>query len=301
MPPPDETSPSLASMLLAQLVHQLLLIEIGRGLLGDVRGQLLQRRRLRGAILVDVGEQRLRPEVFAAELGRLVARARQVGRASPRRCSPMRTSRVSHTTASRIASSQGSRIRDGTISGWTTRVLAALRHRRRRPVGPLAAVVDGAARRAPHRPAGRSRPSGGRYVIALVTSIVARRRLGALSLLAMLQGWRAFTEDPRRRAAVHRAGAHKLRVYLVPIDNDGARGATEIYDLDGDEWQVGGDVLRFRPFMTALGVQPVFRLTRVEGRWNAAADANATRVRPTIARRRRRRGSGSIAAPTRRP
>ena len=34
-------------------------------------------------------------------------------------------------------------------------------------------------------------------------------------------------------------------------------------------------MLRFRPFMTALGVQPVFRLTRVEGRWNAAADANA--------------------------
>src|SRR5579859_3169617 len=41
-------------------------------------------------------------------------------------------------------------------------------------------------------------------------------------------------------------GPGKLRVYYVAIDKDGRRGATETYDLAGDEWQVGGDLVRFR-------------------------------------------------------
>jgi hypothetical protein len=134
------------------------------------------------------------------------------------------------------------------------------------------------ARRAGRRMGSRPQPpvNASRYVMALVLSIVGISvGLSALSLVVMLQGWRAFTHKTHvAELQCIELGQHKLRVYLVPIDGDGARGATEIYDLDGDQWQVGGDVMRFRPFMTALGVQPVFRLSRVEGRWNSAADAN---------------------------
>jgi hypothetical protein len=134
-------------------------------------------------------------------------------------------------------------------------------------------------RRAGRRLASRPQPpvSASRYVMALVVGIVGIAvGVSSLSLVMMLQGWRAFTHKTHvaELQAIELA-PHKLRVYLVPIDGDGARGATEIYDVDGDEWQVGGDILRFKPFMTALGVQPVFRLSRVEGRWNSAADANA--------------------------
>lgn len=135
------------------------------------------------------------------------------------------------------------------------------------------------ARRAGRRLASRLQPpvSGSRYLLALVTSIVGIAvGLGALALVAMLQGWRAFTHKTHvAELQCIELGPHRLRIYFVPIDGDGARGATEIYDVDGDEWQVGGDILRFRPFMTALGVEPVFRLSRVEGRWSSAADANA--------------------------
>lgn len=134
-------------------------------------------------------------------------------------------------------------------------------------------------KRVGNRLGGRLQPpvSGSRYVAAAVTSIVGVSiGLVALSLLAMLQGWRAFTKKTHvAEVQAIELSPHKLRVYLVPIEKDGARGATEVYDVDGDQWQVGGDVLRFRPFVTALGVQPVFRLTRVEGRWNSAVDANA--------------------------
>jgi hypothetical protein len=116
-----------------------------------------------------------------------------------------------------------------------------------------------------------------RYVLAFAFGVVALAvGVAALSLVAMLQGWRAFTHKTHvAELQCIELGPHKLRVYLVPFDGDGARGGTEIYDIEGDEWQVGGDILRFRPFVTALGVEPVFRLTRVEGRWSNAADANA--------------------------
>lgn len=140
---------------------------------------------------------------------------------------------------------------------------------------PLWWMARRAGRRLGNRP---QLPVGaGRYVMALVVSITGiALGFAALSLVVMLQSWRAFTKKTHvAELQAIELGPHKLRVYLVPIDNDGSRGATEIYDVDGDEWQIGGDVVRFRPFMTALGVTPVFRLTRVEGRWLAAADANA--------------------------
>ena len=140
---------------------------------------------------------------------------------------------------------------------------------------PLWWMVRRAGRRlgsAPQPPVAASR-----YVMALVVGIVGIAvGISALSLVVMLQGWRAFTHKTHvAELQCIELAPHKLRIYLVPFDAEGARGATEIYDVDGDEWQVGGDILRFKPFMTALGVQPVFRLSRVEGRWNSAADANA--------------------------
>jgi hypothetical protein len=70
-------------------------------------------------------------------------------------------------------------------------------------------------------------------------------------------------------------GPQKLRVYYVAIERDGRRGATETYDVDGDQWTVGGDVLRFRPLFNTLGIDTVYQVTRVEGRWLDATAANA--------------------------
>jgi hypothetical protein len=63
----------------------------------------------------------------------------------------------------------------------------------------------------------------------------------------------------------------------VPIESDGQRGATSTYDLEGDEWTVGGEVLRFRPFLTMLGISTVHKVSRIESRWHRAADATAHR------------------------
>src|SRR5689334_2370405 len=119
-------------------------------------------------------------------------------------------------------------------------------------------MVRRAGRRVANRP--QVPVAAGRYVLALVVGITGVAvGFAALSLLMTLQSWRAFTKKTHvAELQAIELGPHKLRVYLVPIENDGSRGATEVYDVDGDEWQIGGDVVRFRPFMTALGVTPVF-------------------------------------------
>src|SRR6059058_596418 len=67
--------------------------------------------------------------------------------------------------------------------------------------------------------------SGSRYLMALVTSIVGISvGISALSLVLMLQGWRAFTHKTHvAELQCIELGPHKLRMYLVPIDGDGAR------------------------------------------------------------------------------
>jgi hypothetical protein len=116
-----------------------------------------------------------------------------------------------------------------------------------------------------------------RYVMALASSsLLLAAGVAAGALLLTLRGYHAFTKRTHvAEVQCIELAPSRLRVYYVPIDPDGARGATETYDLDGDEWTVGGDVLRFRPYLTILGVSTLYKVTRVEGRWSRAGDANA--------------------------
>lgn len=140
---------------------------------------------------------------------------------------------------------------------------------------PLLWMVRRAGRaiiRRPQPPVG-----GGRYLLALVSgALLVAAGLASLGLSVALSSYRAVGKKVRvAEVQCIDLGAQKLRVYYVPIESDGSRGATETYDVAGDEWTVGGDVLRFRPFLNALGVDTVFKVSRVEGRWLKAADANA--------------------------
>lgn len=115
-----------------------------------------------------------------------------------------------------------------------------------------------------------------RYLSALLTSFfLLVLGLGASGILLTIRGYRAFTNKTRvAELQCVELSPQKLRVYFVPIDAEGLRGATETYDVDGDEWQVGGEVMRFRPFLTPLGLETVHKVTRIEGRWVKAEDAN---------------------------
>jgi hypothetical protein len=99
--------------------------------------------------------------------------------------------------------------------------------------------------------------------------------LAAAGLLFALQAYDTFSKKTLvAEVQCIEMGPGKLRLFYVPIEKDGHRGATETYDLEGDEWAVGADVMRFKPFMTVMGLETVHRVTRVEGKWIKAADTN---------------------------
>jgi hypothetical protein len=125
---------------------------------------------------------------------------------------------------------------------------------------------------------GRAQPPVGtvgwlaRLTLGVVLLAVGAAALGLWSALAAYRDLSRRTHFAEVQCIA--LASTKLRVYYVPIERDGRRGATETYDVDGDEWTVGGDILRFRPLVSHLGVDTVFQVTRVEGRWLTAADAN---------------------------
>src|SRR5438094_2521952 len=77
----------------------------------------------------------------------------------------------------------------------------------------------------------RPQPAVGtlRYVLALSSgAILVGGGLAALGLAVALQTWHTFTRKTHvaEVQCIHLA-PQKLRVYLVPIERDGTRGATE--------------------------------------------------------------------------
>jgi hypothetical protein len=121
------------------------------------------------------------------------------------------------------------------------------------------------------------RVSMARYLMAIATSsLLLGIGVGASGLAVALEGYRAFTAKSLvAEVQCIELEPAKLRLYFVPIADDGKRGVQETYDLDGEEWMVAGEVLRFRSFLTPLGVNTVHKVTRIEGRWLRAEDAGA--------------------------
>src|SRR5262249_32284864 len=119
--------------------------------------------------------------------------------------------------------------------------------------------------------------SWSRYGLALASGAVfVGCGLSLVALVSLLRGYDAFVQ--RRHVAEVQCieiGPSQLRVYYVPVRRNGGRGTTETYDVTGDEWTVAGEVLRFRPSLVALGVESMYRVSRIEGRWLKAADARA--------------------------
>lgn len=70
-----------------------------------------------------------------------------------------------------------------------------------------------------------------------------------------------------------------MTVIYTPITN-GHPGATQTFSVYGDQWQLGGDIIKWQDWLNILGVQTGYRVTRIMGYYN---DANEYRVKPISA------------------
>lgn len=129
---------------------------------------------------------------------------------------------------------------------------------------------------------------------------LARRRWASLCYIAMAAGcaataaiaWALFTglagfSPLRQDAEVARirfdaAGPGRFRATLLRLP----QGEVQVLDLPGDEWRIEVDTLEWPAVLAATGLQPSYRLARLESRESAAAThrpAEPTRAYPLSA------------------
>ena len=87
----------------------------------------------------------------------------------------------------------------------------------------------------------------------------------------MVQSYLGLTGDIKvaRVRATHFANApHQMSVELIQYDKDGHQTSDQTYALNGDEWMLQGDIIKFPTWVNVLGIHSGYKLTRLEGRFD---------------------------------
>lgn len=71
--------------------------------------------------------------------------------------------------------------------------------------------------------------------------------------------------------------SHQMSVELIMYDGNGHTTSDNIYLINGDEWMLQGDIVKFPTWLNVLGLHTGYKLTRLEGRFD---DINMERTSP---------------------
>lgn len=66
-------------------------------------------------------------------------------------------------------------------------------------------------------------------------------------------------------------GDNAFELVLTRIEN-GKYQTPESFIIKGQDWSLGGDILEWQSFMNVLGLKSMYRLTRLQGRYDEAVD-----------------------------
>jgi len=113
--------------------------------------------------------------------------------------------------------------------------------------------------------------AGGSCVSCLVSAAVAGA--GGMMLLSYLTYGRLIEEQLISRIEFRRISAEEFQArIMVTGKND------QFFTLRGDEWQMDAKVVTWKPPMTVLGLDPIYQLDRLSGRF-AKIDREQTEPR----------------------
>lgn len=111
---------------------------------------------------------------------------------------------------------------------------------------------------------GRFVGGGGRMVFGLLLFCVFAL---CASVGVNLRTYMRLTyEQPVATLSFHALGPQAFRVTLTDAD-----GVIRSAELRGDDWQLDARVLKWKGFATVLGLDPLYRLEWLEGRYRSAA------------------------------
>jgi hypothetical protein len=108
----------------------------------------------------------------------------------------------------------------------------------------------------------------GRSILGLILVLLA---LSLLWLTLLVQTYLGLTNDIKV-ARVHATSVsnilHMMSVDLTLYDQNGRQTSEQTYIINGDEWMLQGDVIKFPSWLNILGVHSGYKLTRLEGRYD---------------------------------
>ena len=101
-----------------------------------------------------------------------------------------------------------------------------------------------------------------------------------LAVWGTLRSYRVFTQE--ELVAVVRCGedpqgSRELFLLEVAAVRNGIPDRAESFAMSGDQWTIGGEILKWRPWAVFLGLRSRHKLTRLQSRY---ADAQAEQTRP---------------------
>src|SRR5262245_25326720 len=112
----------------------------------------------------------------------------------------------------------------------------------------------------------RHRVSAGVGFLAAALSLTLGLLLAAISM--GIHGYRAFTQEALAATIkTEPLGPHHFRATVTLADS-----SLHMFDLAGDAVYVDAHVLKWRPLGTLLGLETVYELDRIAGRYQALRD-----------------------------
>ena len=120
--------------------------------------------------------------------------------------------------------------------------------------------------------AGRGRAPVWTLIEASLGLAVLAVGVAALALAAGLRAYDVFTRETLivRIHCVPTTQARRFRLYYQPV-----QGPSTDYLLDGDQWAIDGEILKWDPRLLLLGFQTLQKPTRISGRYADLAQHTA--------------------------
>ncbi len=106
--------------------------------------------------------------------------------------------------------------------------------------------------------------------------------VAGLAILFGLRSYRVFTQEElvavvRCDLAPHESNAAFL-LWVTPVSG-GIPGTPERFPMVGDQWAIGGEVLKWHPWLNLLGVKTCYKLSRISSRY---LKVESERTRPRM-------------------
>ncbi len=108
----------------------------------------------------------------------------------------------------------------------------------------------------------------GRGVGGLVLLLLALSLLWLTLLVQTYLGLTSNIEVARVHATPVANSDHLMSVDLILFDQKGHQASEQTYIVNGDEWMLQGDIIKFPSWLNILGLHSGYKLTRLEGRYD---------------------------------